>query len=253
MLKIFYSLINVLPQIKTKTIIILLFILFFICAALYVQLFGLNTSAYKLIDSFFILSNTQLFILKKFILFLNWFIIGLYTYTYLLSTNLKNKIDNLSLFECILISFIFFFILNLIALFFEYYLLSVHDISKNVIDFVVNNNTFGNHFINGDSISSFFENLSNFISHLTFEQLLAVAHISSSIFIFILLFNIISVIYSDFLLNYLKIEEKYPKLGRIIKIRRMYQQYYLILNILLIIITLMATIFINYHIFITFA
>ena len=30
MLKIFYSLINVLPQIKTKTIIILLFILFFI-------------------------------------------------------------------------------------------------------------------------------------------------------------------------------------------------------------------------------
>ena len=55
MLKIFYSLINVLPQIKTKTIIILLFILFFICAALYVQLFGLNTSAYKLIDSFFIL------------------------------------------------------------------------------------------------------------------------------------------------------------------------------------------------------
>ena len=63
--EIFYSLINVLPHIKTKTIILLLFILFFICAALYVQLFGLNTSAYKLIDSFFILSNTQLFILKK--------------------------------------------------------------------------------------------------------------------------------------------------------------------------------------------
>ena len=141
-----------------------------------------------------------------------------------------------------------FFILNLIALFFEYYLLSVHDISKNVIDFVVNNNTFGNHFINGDSISSFYENLSNFISHLTFEQLLAVAHISSSIFIFILLLNIISVIYSDFLLNYFKIEEKFPRLGRIIKYRRLFQQYYLIINLLLIILTLLATIFINYAI-----
>ena len=46
---------------------------------------------------------------------------------------------------------------------------------------------------------------------------------------------------------------KKPQIGRIIKIRRMYQHFYLIFNILLIIITLIATIFINYHLFIIFS
>ena len=123
-------------------------------------------------------------------------------------------------------------------------------ITQNAIDLLLKNNPFESHFINGDSISSFLENLKIFISDLSFEELWAVAHICSSIFIFLLLFNIISIIYSDFLLNYLKIEEKFPKLGKIIKYRRIYQQYYLIINILFIIITLMATIFINYHILI---
>ena len=125
-------------------------------------------------------------------------------------------------------------------------------ITQNAIDLLLKNNPFESHFINGDSISSFLENLKIFISDLSFEELWAVAHICSSIFIFLLLFNIISIIYSDFLLNYLKIEEKFPKLGKIIKYRRIYQQYYLIINILFIIITLMATIFINYHILINF-
>ena len=66
--------------------------------------------------------------------------------------------------------------------------------------------------------------------------------------ILILIINIISIIYSDFLLNYFKIEEKFPRLGRIIKYRILFQQYYLIINLLLIILTLLATIFINYAI-----
>lgn len=125
-----------------------------------------------------------------------------------------------------------------------------NSIYEKALDLINQNKPFGNKFINGDSISSFLENLKIFISDLSFEELWAVAHICSSIFIFLLLFNIISIIYSDFLLNYLKIEEKFPKLGKIIKYRRIYQQYYLIINILFIIITLMATIFINYHILI---
>nr|YP_010977174.1 hypothetical protein UYH48_mgp43 [Daedaleopsis confragosa]WNZ34379.1 hypothetical protein [Daedaleopsis confragosa] len=93
-----------------------------------------------------------------------------------------------------------------------------------------------------------FDNINSFYSQLTFEQLWAVSHICACIFIFILLFNIITIIYSDYLLKYLKIEDKYPRLGRIIRLRRLFQQYYLVINILLIIITLLATIFINFTI-----
>lgn len=93
-----------------------------------------------------------------------------------------------------------------------------------------------------------FDNINSFYSQLTFEQLWAVSHICACIFIFILLFNIITIIYSDYLLKYFKIEDKYPRLGRIIRLRRLFQQYYLVINILLIIITLLATIFINFAI-----
>lgn len=100
----------------------------------------------------------------------------------------------------------------------------------------------------GNYINNQLENFRVLFSQLNFEQLWAISHIFSSVFILLCLMSIISVIYSDYLLNYLKIEDKYPKLGRIIKLRKMYQQYYLILNLLFIIITLMATIFINYAI-----
>lgn len=103
----------------------------------------------------------------------------------------------------------------------------------------------------GDSLISIFGNFKEIISQLTFEQLWAISHIFSSIFILILIINIIIIIYSDFLLTYLKIEDKYPRLGRLIRLRRVYQQYYLVLNLLFIIITILATIFINYSILAT--
>lgn len=103
----------------------------------------------------------------------------------------------------------------------------------------------------GDSLMSIFVNFKEIISQLTFEQLWALSHIFSSIFILILIINIIIIIYSDFLLTYLKIEDKYPRLGRLIRLRRVYQQYYLVLNLLFIIITIFATIFINYSILAT--
>nr|WVH38139.1 hypothetical protein [Poriella subacida] len=106
----------------------------------------------------------------------------------------------------------------------------------------------GNNLLSGDDINNLLENFKVIFSQLNFEQLWAISHIFSSVFILLCLISIISVIYSDYFLNYLKIEDKYPRLGRIIKLRKMYQQYYLILNLLFIIITLMATIFINYAI-----
>lgn len=98
-------------------------------------------------------------------------------------------------------------------------------------------------------IQGAWDNFHSFLSQLTFEQYGAVVHILSSISILICTFNIMSIIYGNLLLDYLKIEEKYPKLARILKIRRKIQSYSLILNFMYIILILCALLFINFHLF----
>nr|QKS32168.1 LAGLIDADG endonuclease [Sphaerobolus stellatus] len=102
---------------------------------------------------------------------------------------------------------------------------------------------------NGDlfsTIKAFMENYSNMLNNLDLEQLGALFHLLASLFILFFLFSIIVVTYNELFLNYFKLEEKYPKLAYYIKLRRKFQQYYLFLNFILIIITLCSIIFINY-------
>src|SRR3979411_440646 len=86
-----------------------------------------------------------------------------------------------------------------------------------------------------ENIKLFNNNLNKYISQLNFEQLGAFVHLSTSIFMLFCLLSIITIIYSDFLINYFKLEDKYPKLSRILKIRKMFQQYYLFINFIFII------------------
>ena len=108
-----------------------------------------------------------------------------------------------------------------------------------------------NKFIDNDIltiIKKFIDNYSSFLNTLSLEQLGALAHITSSIFILMCLFSIIVIIFSDYLLNILKLEEKYPKIGKIIRLRKTFQKYYLILNFILIIVTLLAVIFVDLNV-----
>jgi hypothetical protein len=98
-------------------------------------------------------------------------------------------------------------------------------------------------------ISYYFNSYNDYISNLNTEQLGALAHILASIFILFCLFSIISVFYGDKLLIYLKLEERFPKLAKFIKLRRIFQHYYFLLNTILIIITLIYVIYVNYNAF----
>ena len=73
------------------------------------------------------------------------------------------------------------------------------------------------------------------MSTLTLEQLGALAHLFSAFSILFSLISIITIVYSNMLLEFFKIEEKFPKLARYIRIRQKFQQYYLFLNFLIII------------------
>jgi hypothetical protein len=88
------------------------------------------------------------------------------------------------------------------------------------------------------------------LAQLSLEQTICLGNLVSSIFILLCVLNILSVMYSNFLLNYFNLEVKYPKLGRLLKVRDTFRRYYLILNFSIIILTLLALIYLNFVSFI---
>jgi hypothetical protein len=100
----------------------------------------------------------------------------------------------------------------------------------------------------GDSIKEIINKWNEVLSTLSPTELGALTYLFSSVLILLCLITIMGIVYSDLLLNYFKLEEKYPKLGQYLKIRKMFQQYYLFINFMIIIITLLAIIFLNIQI-----
>ena len=96
-----------------------------------------------------------------------------------------------------------------------------------------------------DKITKFYIEYNNFIDGLTIHQLGSLFNLLAAIFISLCIISVIIIIYSDKLLKYFQIEEKYPRLAKLIILRRKLQNIYLLINLLLIIITLAIVIYIN--------
>ena len=106
--------------------------------------------------------------------------------------------------------------------------------------FSVNKNLFDNL-----NIKDIMENINHFLSDLNQEQLRAVTHISGSIFIICCISAIVLAIFGDKIILKLDLENRYPKLSKIIKLRRKIYEYNIIFNILLIFMVLVAIIYLN--------
>ena len=59
------------------------------------------------------------------------------------------------------------------------------------------------------------------------------------------LLQIIFIFYGTVILDYLNLETRYPKLAKIIQLRRTFQQFYLFLNIFIIVIISIILLFFN--------
>ena len=79
----------------------------------------------------------------------------------------------------------------------------------------------GNNFVN--QFNFLLSKFKEFLSTLDVEQLAAVVNIIGYIIIISSLIGIAAVLYGEFLIQYFKIEEKFPKLSAFIKIRRKFQ------------------------------
>jgi len=84
------------------------------------------------------------------------------------------------------------------------------------------------------------------LSYLNQVQLNALAHLLAGIFILYNLFNIIFILFGEYLINYFKLEERFPKLALFIRLRKKLQRYYLIFIILMMISILLLMIYTNF-------
>lgn len=125
----------------------------------------------------------------------------------------------------------------------------VNEVSQQIMDVYSNNKTNSANWPGDINWINFFKDLIDiiygFYGQLSLDQIAAISHLFIAIFILLCLTSVIAVIYGDFLLNYLKLEEKYPRLGRFIAIRRKFQHFYLFVNLFLIIAILLYVIYVD--------
>lgn len=98
-----------------------------------------------------------------------------------------------------------------------------------------------------------FNSIITYINNLNFHQTLAFTHICSVILIFIFLIDLIGIVFSDYLIERFNTKVKYPRLYKILEIRRKFKVFYLIKDIIIILIILILLALINILLFITFS
>nr|YP_009710616.1 hypothetical protein [Amanita bisporigera]QFZ98565.1 hypothetical protein [Amanita bisporigera] len=96
-----------------------------------------------------------------------------------------------------------------------------------------------------DLLLNLYNNWMIMLSNLNLHQLIALAHLMSGIFLLYNLFNIIFILFGEFLIDYFKLEEKFPRLAIFIKLRKKLQRYYLILILFMMISILLFMIYTN--------
>nr|YP_009048501.1 hypothetical protein [Heterobasidion irregulare]AHK09754.1 hypothetical protein [Heterobasidion irregulare] len=118
------------------------------------------------------------------------------------------------------------------------------------IDKSLNNSSNENKFIDMNFIWEKITEYKEFLSTLSFTELCLVMNILMSIFIFTCLASIIFAVYGNFLIDKLSLEQKYPKLSSLIRIRVNLQHYYIMINTLFIVLGLIFIVYINFMTFI---
>jgi hypothetical protein len=75
------------------------------------------------------------------------------------------------------------------------------------------------------------DNYSDALNSLTTEQLGALSNLLFSQFILASVISIVFIFFGDYLITRFNLEIKYPRLAKIIGLRKKFQKYYLIVNI----------------------
>jgi hypothetical protein len=119
----------------------------------------------------------------------------------------------------------------------------------NRINNIINENIPKENNIFGD-IQLFIESYRNYLSTLEVEQIVAIIHLSGLVVIISNFITIFSMIYGDYLINYLNLDSKYPKIHKILLLRRKINKYSLYFNIIMIIFVLLILLILDLYLII---
>ena len=103
-----------------------------------------------------------------------------------------------------------------------------------------------------DSIDRIWNDFNAWIQTLDYFHSVAIVNIMGLGLILLSLLQIILIFYGTVILDYLKLETRYPKFAKIIQLRRTFQQFYLLLNICIIAIVSIIMLFFNLTFFTNF-
>ena len=117
----------------------------------------------------------------------------------------------------------------------------MHESIKTLID----SNNGKSNLISNFNLDSFLDSFYEYLNSLGLLELSALFHLCVLTMICIFSFNILSAILGNEIINSFKLEDRFPKLAGILKLRLKFQRYYLILNFSLIFIFCIASILIN--------
>jgi hypothetical protein len=95
-----------------------------------------------------------------------------------------------------------------------------------------------------------FNDLQTYMNSLNYFQTLALSHIFAIVLMFILLIDLMSIYFSDYLID--KFKGRYPRIHKLMEIRRKFKLFYLIKDIIIIFIVLIALLILNIMLFNTF-
>jgi hypothetical protein len=93
----------------------------------------------------------------------------------------------------------------------------------------------------GDTIKEY----QDFFNSLNYVEINALTQILICTSILLCVISILSIIFGEFLISYLKLELRFPKIAKVIQIRRKLQKYYLVWNFSTIIFICIFTIYNN--------
>lgn len=100
--------------------------------------------------------------------------------------------------------------------------------------------------LSGDnSILEIIKNFQDYLSTLNFSEICLVMNICGILFILSCLVSILFAFYGKFLIEKLSLEERWPKLSGIIKLRIKFQHYYILINTLFLCICLGFMLYVN--------
>lgn len=97
------------------------------------------------------------------------------------------------------------------------------------------------------SLSEMKEVINEELTNLSSEQLGSLTNLLGFIMILGGMITISLILFGKYIINYFKLEEKYPKLAKYIRLRQTFNKYYLIINIIIIYLILILYIVLNFY------